>query len=199
MTRPSARQANLTTRPPAAATSHGETVLGAGAVAPIVGVWLPSPAKSHCATTTQTRMAAQTATTCALLEIKVLTDDGTGTLMPPCRGRRPTRRAAISPRSDRAKASLGSVAIRLANRSAAAFAGSCANLAASFQGSRSNRTSAETTLSNTPCLSSPTGAKRNASNSESRRTTGAERMISVTGFFAPIGCSEPSRGGGTAI
>jgi hypothetical protein len=57
-----------------------------------------------------------------------------------------------------------------------------ARLAASSQGSRSSRASAEMTLSNIPFLSSPIGANKKSSNSDRWREAEAERVIAVTEF-----------------
>lgn len=80
---------------------------------------------------------------------------------PARRGKSAIKRAAIAPGSGDADAPSGSVAINDANLSIAVCPGNRANTAASFQGSKPSRASAETTLSNVPFLSSPIGANRN--------------------------------------
>lgn len=68
------------------------------------------------------------------------------------RGRSAIRRAAIAPAGRCAAGSSGSVAINAANLCVAASLGNRANLAASCQGSTSNRVRAERTLSSLPFL-----------------------------------------------
>ncbi len=84
------------------------------------------------------------------------------------RGKRATRRAAIVPESNSVDGLPGSDVINAASLSVAIFPGASVNLAASCQGSRSNRASADRTVSGMPFLSSPTGANRKASNSDAR-------------------------------
>jgi hypothetical protein len=80
-------------------------------------------------------------------------------------GKNATRRAAIAPGSESAGGRSGNDAMRAAKRRVAVSLGNPARLAASRQGSRSWRASAEATLSDIPLQSSPTEANRKASNS----------------------------------
>jgi hypothetical protein len=105
-----------------------------------------------------------------------------GALEVPARGRSATRRAAIASGSRCADVLSGSAEMSEVILSVAASFGMRAKLAASSQGSRSSRASAEMTLSNIPFLSSPIGANRKLSNSDREREAEAERVIAVTEF-----------------
>jgi len=97
-------------------------------------------------------------------------------------GNSATKRAAIVLASRCSEVPSGSAAINEVNLSVAVSPGKSANLAASCQGSMSNRANAERTLSSIPFLSSPTGANRNSSNSDPRLETAEEWVISTTGL-----------------
>ena len=84
------------------------------------------------------------------------------------RGKSATRRAAIVPESKSVDGLPGTDVINQASLSVAIFPDASVNLAASCQGSRSDRASVDRTVSGIPFLSSPTGANRKASNSDAR-------------------------------
>jgi hypothetical protein len=105
-----------------------------------------------------------------------------GSLEATARGSSATKRAAIAWRSRCAAVLSGSAAISEVILSVAASFGMRAKLAASSQGSRSCRASAEMTLSDIPLLSSPIGANRKSLNSDREREVKAERVIAVTEF-----------------
>jgi hypothetical protein len=92
-------------------------------------------------------------------------------------GRSVIKRVAIVPASRYVVGSAGSAANNEVSRSFAFTLGNRARLAASCQGSTSNRAKAERTLSFIPFRSSSTGAKRKASNSDPRRGVEAECII----------------------
>lgn len=98
------------------------------------------------------------------------------------RGKSATKRAAIVPESKRVDGLPGSDVINEASLSVAIFAGDSVNLAASCQGSRSDRASVDRTVSGIPFLSSPTGANRKESNSDERLETEDEFVILPTKF-----------------
>jgi hypothetical protein len=83
-------------------------------------------------------------------------------------GKSPTNRA-IAAADGTLSWELGNAESSEDSRSVAAAAGNLLRLAASRQGSRSSRASADTTLSNIPFRSSPIAAKRNESNAVSRK------------------------------
>lgn len=99
------------------------------------------------------------------------------------RGRSVTRRAAIVPESNSVDGLFGSDVINTASLSVAIFPGASVNLAASCQGSRSDRASVDRTVSGKPLLSSPTGANRKSSNSDERLETEEEFVIADTRFY----------------
>src|SRR5271156_6387894 len=83
-------------------------------------------------------------------------------------GRSPTNRV-IAAGAGTVSCERGSEDSSEESRSVAAAAGNLLRLAASRQGSRSSRASADSTLSNIPFRSSPTSANRNGSNAGSRK------------------------------
>jgi hypothetical protein len=97
------------------------------------------------------------------------------------RGNKAIRRAAIVRGSGCPGGRSGSAAINEVIFSVAASADMRENLAASAQGSTSDRANAERTLSSIPFFSSPIGANRKASNSDRRRETEAECIVAITG------------------
>ncbi len=103
-----------------------------------------------------------------------------GRLEAPGRGKSAIKRVAIASGSRCADVGSGSAKINAAILSVAVSLGIRAKLAASSQGSRSSRASAEMTLSNIPFLSSPIGANKKSSNSDRWREAEAERIIAVT-------------------
>lgn len=113
-----------------------------------------------------------------------------GSKAPLPRGKSAINRAATVAVSGCADGLSGSAAINEAILAVAVSLGMRARLAASNQGSTSNRASAERTLSNIPFLSSPIGANRKSSNSDPGRVTEAERVISMaefsSSFFQPL-------------
>jgi hypothetical protein len=84
------------------------------------------------------------------------------------RGRSATKPAAIAPGFSGVDDLPGTAMINEASLAVAMFPGAPANLAASRQGSRSDRASADRTLSGIPFVSSPTDAYRKLSNSDVR-------------------------------
>ena len=98
------------------------------------------------------------------------------------RGKSAISRAAAIPGSVGADSPSGVAAISETNLWVAASSGSLAKLAASCQGSRSNRASADRTLSNIPFFSVPIGANRKLSYSDRRRKGEAARVISTIDF-----------------
>jgi hypothetical protein len=100
----------------------------------------------------------------------------------PGRGKSAIKRAAIASGSRCADVLSGSAEINEVILLVAVSFGIRARLAASSQGSRSSRASAEMTLSNIPFLSSPIGANKKSSNSDRWREAEAERVIAVTEF-----------------
>ena len=109
-------------------------------------------------------------------------DSRCGALEALARGRSATKRTTIASGSRCAAVLSGSADINEVILSVAASFGMRAKLAASSQGSKSSRASAEMTLSNIPFLSSPIGANRKSSNSDRGREAEAERVIAVTEF-----------------
>jgi hypothetical protein len=105
-----------------------------------------------------------------------------GALEAPGHGKSAIKRAAIASGSRCADVSSGSAEINEVILSVAVSLGIRASLAASDQGSRSSRASAEMTLSNIPFLSSPMGANKKSSNSGRWTEAEAERVIAVTEF-----------------
>jgi hypothetical protein len=103
-----------------------------------------------------------------------------GALEAPGRGKSATKRAAIASGSRCADVLSGSAEINEVILSVAVSFGIRARVAASSQGSRSSRASAEMTLSNIPFLSSPIGANKKSSNSDRWREAEARRVIAVT-------------------
>ena len=104
------------------------------------------------------------------------------------RGRRATNRVAIIDGSDGGPSEAA--VINEDSLSTAAAPVSWFSLAASCHGSRSNRASADKTLSNVPFLSAPISANKKLSYSDPSPETAAARTISVTKF----GCLRPSCG-----
>jgi len=103
----------------------------------------------------------------------------------PPRGSSAIKRVEIVSGSGRVGGPSGSASIKDVNLCLAVCFGIRASSAASRQGSRSSRASAERTLSSIPFFSSPIGANRNASNSDPRDKTVAECFISTTGLPRP--------------
>jgi hypothetical protein len=101
------------------------------------------------------------------------------------RGKSAIKRAAIASGSRCADILSGSAEINEAILSVAFSFGIRARLAASSQGSRSNRASAEMTLSSIPFFSSPIGANKKSSKSDRWREAEAERIIAVTEIHRP--------------
>jgi hypothetical protein len=87
------------------------------------------------------------------------------------RGKSAIRRAAIVPESKSIDGLPGTDAINAAILSVAIFPGASVNLAASCQGSKSDRASVDRTVSGIPFLSSPTVANKKGSNSDARLST----------------------------
>ena len=102
------------------------------------------------------------------------------------RGRSATRRVAIVPESNSVDGLPGSDVINTASLSVAIFPGASVNLAASCQGSRSDRASVDRTVSGRPLLSSPTGANRKSSNSDESLDTGEGFVITTTRFLSSL-------------
>jgi hypothetical protein len=100
-----------------------------------------------------------------------------GALEAPGRGKSAIKRAAIASGSRCADVLSGSAKISEVILSSAVCLGIRARLAASSQGSKSSRASAELTLSNIPFLSSPIGANKKSSNSDRWREADTGRVI----------------------
>jgi len=105
-----------------------------------------------------------------------------GALAPPWRGKSATKQVATALGSRCACGLSGNDEIKVVILPAAASLGIRAKAAAYCHGSTSSRANAERTVSSIPFFSSPMGANRKSSNSDSRRESEAEPVISVTEF-----------------
>ena len=95
------------------------------------------------------------------------------------------RRVETVSGSGRVGGGFGSASIKNVNLSLAVCCGIRASSAASRQGSRSSRASADRTLSSIPFFSSPICAKRKASNSDLADKTVAEFFMPITKLSCP--------------
>ena len=90
------------------------------------------------------------------------------------------------PKSNSVDGLPGSDVINMASLSVAIFPGASVNLAASCQGSRSDRASVDRTVSGRPLLSSPTGANRKSSNSDESLDTDEGLVITTTRLLSSL-------------
>jgi hypothetical protein len=99
-------------------------------------------------------------------------------------GKSSIKRSAFAPKSISAHRPPGNRAINVANLCVAGSFGNADNSAASFQGSRSSRASAERTLSGISFLSAPIGAYRKLLNSGLKKETEAAGVTMSTNHFS---------------
>jgi hypothetical protein len=160
-----------------------ETMLDAGArvLSLCIGGW--RLLVSNCVVSRNAIRITNMMTRVLVAALRVGEDSWRRALEAPGRGKSAIKRAASASESRRADVLSGSAEINKVILSVALSLGMRARLAASSQGSTSNRASAEMTLSSIPFRSSPIGANKKSSNSDRWREAEADLVISVKEFI----------------